>query len=132
MASPFDNNKVYSFDMWPAALYGASFKNVTVLGTISEKLARASINTREQHINAYPFLPVGTPNNPEAYEYIQIQTQQGEVTTLGIAWIKADSIQEISSRNYRVRVKADASELPRLRNALLTSNFKEFEIELDE
>ena len=131
MSTNFQLGSVYSFDMWPVALLGANFKNATVTGILDEKSARRFISTRELHANIFPTLPVGTPNNPAAYNYLQITTQQGVDTVIGIAWIKDASVQLILSTTYKVLVgDITASDLPRLRNALLQSGFNNISIDL--
>lgn len=130
----FDINGVYSFDLHAPGILGSSYKNVTCLGTMSEVSAiRAGCATREIHAQVFSQLPIGTPNNPAAYTYVEFQTMTGETVILGLPWIKEDSVQKILSQNYNVKVAGiTATDLPRLRNALLSSNFKNFEITLAE
>jgi len=134
MAAPFEIDSVYSFDLWPAAVLGSSHKNVTCMGVMTERSAiRLGCNTRELHAQVYSSLPAGTPNNPAAYSYAEFKTELGVSFIVGIPWIKEASIQKILSRSYNVKVgNTTAEDLPRLRNALLTSGFKDFVIELAE
>lgn len=133
--TPFKVNSVYSFDLWAPGILGSSYKNVTILSAeMSERSAiRAQCPTRELHAQVFNQLPPGTPNDPAAYSYIEFLTAMGEVVVIGIPWIKEDSIQLVTSRNYNVKVgNISASDLPRLRNALLASKFMDFEISLAE
>lgn len=126
----FKNRATYSFDMWAPAILGASYNNVTICGTFDEETAQSQgINTKELHASVFASLPIGTPNDSSAYDYIQIKTATGEKTIIGTAWIKETSIQQIVLNSYNVRVgNITASDLPRLRNALLTSGFNAFDI----
>jgi hypothetical protein len=130
----YEINSVYSFDLHAAGILGSSYKNVTVRGMMNEASAiRAGCATREIHAQVFSQLPIGTPNNPAAYTYVEFETSMGETLILGMPWIKEDSVQKILSNNYNVKVGGiSPTDLPRLRNALLTSGFKTFEIELAE
>jgi hypothetical protein len=131
----FDTNSVYSFDLHAPGILGSSYKNVTcTIGSMSERAAiRADCKTREIHAQVFNQLPIGTPNDAGAYTYAEFQTMTGETVVLGLPWIKEDSVQKILSQNYNVKVAGiSSSDLPRLRNALLTSDFKNFEITLAE
>ena len=131
----FEVNGVYSFDLWAPSILGSSYKNVTILTSeMGERSAiRANCPTRELHAQVFSQLPIGTPNNPAAYNYVEFQTAMGEIVTLGLPWIKEDSIEKVLSSNYNIKVGGmSATDLPRLRNMLLTGGFKDFEITLAE
>jgi hypothetical protein len=130
MTTAFRNRAVYSFDTWAPAILGSTYQNVTVCAIFDEETAQAQgLNTKQIHASVFSSLPLGTPNDSSAYDYIQVKTESGEKTIFGIAWLKETSIQEITLDSFDIRVsRITASDLPRLRNALFTSGFDSFEI----
>jgi len=134
MATTFKLNGIYRFDLQAPSILGASLKNVTVVSTMTERSAiRAGLATREIHAKIYSQLPVGTPNNPDAYTYVEFRTMSGETVIMGLPWIKQESIEEITLRPYNVRFDdLPAVDLERLSHLLLTGGFKKFTIALAE
>ena len=106
MASPFDIDSVYSFDVYPVALLGNNFKNVTVLAIMNQATAQAQgFDTYAAHANVFPTLPTGTvPNDPSKYSYIKIKTPTGDTAYLGIPWVVAASIALVESRTITVQI----------------------------
>ncbi|MNP71325.1 hypothetical protein D3C76_1676970 [compost metagenome] len=47
---------------------------------------------QEKHVNVYPSLPAGTPDDPTAYMYVRIQHPSGEFEILGLPWIRESTI----------------------------------------
>lgn len=82
-----------SFSVYPTAVLPSSYKNVKVLGIIDDTTARAlGHSVEEKHVNVYPSLPAGTPDDPTAYMYVRIQHASGELETLGLPWIRESTI----------------------------------------
>lgn len=132
MAMPsFNIGSKYSFEVYPAALLPSDYTNVTVLGTLSESLARKFIPTREMHANFYPYLPPSTPNDAAAYTYLHIQMQNGVETVIGLAWIKPDSVKSTSWSTIVATIQtSDPDAVNKIRNALVSNNFNQITLEV--
>jgi hypothetical protein len=127
----FKIRQVYSFDVHPVAILGTDFKNVTVLGVVDQETANQWIDTHAFHINVFPFLPAGTPNQPDGYNYLKIKTQSGAVTVIGMAWIKEDTIQSITSTKITVTLEqVTPDDVPRIRSALAQNGFNSMAIKV--
>lgn len=127
----FNIRGVYNFDVYPAVLLGTDFKNVTVLALMDFETANKEIDARARHVNFYPYLPAGTPNNPAAYDYIKIKTTAGNTTILGVAWINLDTVVEVESRTASVTIKdVTASDVPRIKQALAQNGFNNVTINI--
>lgn len=127
----FELRKVYDFDVYPSAILGSSFKSVTVMGIVDRDTANQSIDTQALHTQVYPFLPNGTPNDPNSYDYVKIRTVSGETTLLGLAWIKDDTVTLVSSTTAQVLIgNVAASDIPRIRDALVMNGFNNLDIKL--
>lgn len=84
------------------------------------------------HINVYPFLPAGTPNNPADYAYLKILTASGQETAIGIPWIKETSIQEVSYKKAIVEIEPVALEdAGRITAALIKNGFPNVKIRFE-
>jgi hypothetical protein len=84
---------VVSFTVYPTAVLNSKFSNVKVLGVIDSSMARdLGTGVDELHANVFSSLPVGTPNDPDAYLYVRIEFPNGQRQILGLPWIKESSI----------------------------------------
>ena len=131
MTNPFEIRKVYSWDVYPAALLGTNYKNVTVLAIMDRDTANKEIDTQALHVNFFPSLPAGTPNDPNGYDYIKIRTTAGQTTILGIAWINLASVTVVDSRTITVKISdVGAADITRVRNALVQNGFGSLDISI--
>lgn len=129
MSDLLERRKVYSFETYAPAILSTIFQSVTVTSILDEETARKSIPTHELHAALYRYLPKGTPNDPTAYDYYQLKTADGQTVVIGEPWIKADSVELIDAVTYMVKIAGQgAGDYNRIRNALLGSNIKTFEI----
>jgi hypothetical protein len=127
----FQVRQVYNFKVYPAALLGNDFNGVTILAIMDRDSAAKEIDPQGKHIQVYPFLPAGTPNDPNAYDYIKIRTSAGIVTILGIAWIDPSSIVLVSQRTATIVVdNVNAGDVPRIVNALSQNGFRSVSVSL--
>lgn len=86
-----------SFDVYPVAILGVGYSNVKILGLVDASTARAlNFDPDAMHVNVYPTLPAGVPNNASEYMYIRIQLENGATTIVGLPWIKEETIQLIA------------------------------------
>lgn len=125
MTSPvFNIRQIYNFDMYAPALLGASYKSVTVLAVMDRETAARDIDPQALHVQVFPYLPAGTPNDPNGYDYVKIKTPAGNTTVVGIPWIKADTIVSVESRTITVQIaNVNAGDVPRVRDALVQNGF---------
>ena len=127
----FKNRAVYSFDVYPVAILGASFANVTVMGTIDEATAREKLATAEIHAQVYPFLPSGTPDDPTAYDYLRFKTLTGETVTIGIPWIKPESVVLVDAKTLDITVgQVKSEDVTIIRNLLVQAGYKNLAMNL--
>lgn len=127
----FQIRGVYSFDVYPAALMGTSFKNVTILAIMDADSANREVDTQALHVQAYPTLPIGTPNDPRGYDYIKIKTTAGETTILGLAWINDATVTQVSHSTINVAIGGvSASDVSKVRNALIQNGYNDLAISI--
>lgn len=120
----FKIREIYSFDVYPAARLGNGFKNVTVLAVMDQESANQLIDTQALHVDVYPYLPSGTPNNPASYNYLKIRTANGETTVLGVPWINEASIIHIDTTEITVKIgNVVASDAVAIKEALQQNGF---------
>ena len=100
---------IVSFDVYPATIIGARFKDVKVLGVFDKDTAAVlGIDPDAQHINVYPTLPDGVPDDPGEYEYVKVKHPNGSTSVLGVPWIREDTIM-VSQRGTLTIVIADVT-----------------------
>ena len=127
--NPFAIDGVYTFNTLAPAILGASFNNVTVLAILNYKVASNYINIEANHVNIYPYLPVGTVNDPKTYQYILIRTQTGEETVLALPWINTDTVEQINNQVVTVTVNnATVADTVKIRDSLILLGYSEFSI----
>lgn len=125
----FQIKQTYSFNVYPVAILGNNFTNVTVLAIMDSDTANREIDVQAMHVNLYPFLPAGTPNDPAAYNYVKIRTTTGQTTILGLAWINADTVTLLASRTITVKISnVSAVDVARVQNALIQNGFTAIDI----
>ena len=88
---------VISFDVYPSAILGTEFKDVQVLATLDKDTAMLWIDADSMHINVFPTLPPGVPDDPNQYQYVKLRHTNGNVSVIGIPWIRAQTV-EVSTR----------------------------------
>lgn len=89
--------ETYSFDVYPTAVLGNNFKNVTVMAIVDSETAKVAIpggfDPVAIHANVYGMLPDGTPNNYSRYLYVKIKHPNGAFSMLGLPWINQNTIE---------------------------------------
>lgn len=121
----------YNFDVYPAAIIPSTFKNAKVLAIMDRDSANREIDTQALHVQVYPYLPVGTPNDPDAYDYVKLLLTSGNTTVLGLAWINADTVELVESRTMMVKIaNTKSSDVARVRAALLQLGLHGLEINI--
>jgi hypothetical protein len=92
----------FSFEIYPTALFGNNFRNVTLDGIISANMAVSyNFDVASFHARVYPTLPPGlVTDNPFSYGYVRFQYPSGEYAIMGIPWIRPESIQIDTGSKY--------------------------------
>ena len=127
--NPFELNCKYNFNTLAPAILGADFKRATVLAIINYTIAATMININTNHVNIYPYLPVGTVNDPKSYQYIVIKTESGENTVLALPWINLSTVSKILSQDITITVSNVVNDdTIKIRDALIMLGFTEFNI----
>lgn len=131
MASLFENGSTCSFEVYAPAILGTGYTNVKVLGILTPSLAaRLRPSIFEEHAAVLPYLPPGTPKKATGFDYIEIETQGGIKTTLGLAWINEASI--VVSKNGSIDVKINsvsATDIAHIRNLLTQAGYNQLTLE---
>jgi hypothetical protein len=83
---------VITFEVYPASIIGTRFQDVKVLGLLDKDTANLWIDADAMHLNVFPTLPNGVPNNPDDYQYVKLKHLNGAVSVIGIPWIRTDSV----------------------------------------
>lgn len=120
-----------SFDVYPSAILGTSFKRVKVLAILDMDSARQWIDPVAMHINVYPTLPEGTPNRPSDYYYVKIRLPNGQVTCLGLPWIREETITVHDQTTMRVTIENIGPEdVERVIKALSANGYNAVDVQL--
>lgn len=129
--NPFELDGVYNFSTLAPAILGADFKRVTVLAILNYKVAATYINIESNHVNIYPYLPVGTVNDPKTYQYILIKTQSGEDTVLALPWINLNTVVKVTSQSITVTIdKVTVDDTTKIRDSLILMGYQDFSISI--
>lgn len=128
----FNIRGIYSFNVFPSALLNTSFNNVTIMGIMDPESASKEIDIVALHAQVYPSLPVGSPNNPKAYDYVKIKTTTGQVTILGLAWIDPASVAQVSSSTITAVIGGvSAGDVTRIRNMFAQNGYNNVNISIN-
>jgi hypothetical protein len=131
MAYAFVNRKVYSFDVYPSAVIGTSFKKVTALAILDYNTALGFADIEALHINVYPYLPAGTPNRPQDFDYLLLRTESGDQTVVGIPWIIDDTVELVEALKVQAIIDGVGSaDLERIRICLTQNGYNNIDLQL--
>ncbi|BAW19268.1 hypothetical protein [Ralstonia phage RP31] len=131
MAYPFQTRKVYSFDVYPSAILGTGFKNVTVQAILDYQTALGLADLAALHINVFPSLPAGTPNRPQDFDYLLLRTDGGDSTVIGIPWIIEETIELVESLQINVVIDGVGSgDLERIRACLSQNGYDKISLSI--
>ncbi len=131
MSYPFELKKVYNFDVYPSTILGDDFRNVTILSIMDYESALQLADVAAIHVNVYPYLPAGLPDDPSQYDYVRIRTASGQSTILGISWINLDTVELVESRRMTIKIDGvGSSDIERVRLALVQNGYNNIEISI--
>lgn len=127
----FSIRSSYNFDVYPSALIGSEFKGVTILSIMDAESANKEIDIQAMHVQVYPHLPAGSPNDPYSYNYVKIKTMSGQTMILGLAWIKEETVAlNTSSTIVATITGVTTMDVQRISNALLQNGYSQFSIKV--
>lgn len=128
----FKLRRTYTFDVYPVAILGNDFKNVTVVAILTQEQANKEVDTNALHVQVFPYLAPGTPNRADGYDYVKIRFPSGTTTVLGMEWIKEDSVVQTTATTITVKIgDVDPSDYSRIRSALLQNGFNNIAISVE-
>lgn len=131
MSDVFKLNGKYSFEVHPSEILGNDFKNVVVLGVVIPTIAQSFIDIEALHVQVFPYLPVGTPDDARGYDYVVLKTISGETTVLGLPWIKQNTITSVEAGTMLVEIQEVTSQdIQRVSDALVANGFKKISIKM--
>lgn len=120
--------EVCNFEVYPSAVL-TNFKAVTILGIVKADIASSFIDIHAMHRMVFPYLPVGTPNDPTAYDYVIFKTSADVKTVLGIPWIKADTIVAVEEATAVVKIhNITTADFRNISDILLVNGYSNFTI----
>lgn len=124
MPTNFQINQVYSFKVYPAALLGDGFQNVTIAGVVDAETANQFVDIQALHQQIYPSLPAGTPSDPFKYTYLKIKRPgQTGPAYLAVPWIKDDTVIGVEALTMVITCgPVEAADEARARAALVRNN----------
>lgn len=129
MAYAYKLKKTYSFQVYPSAVLGHAFRDVTVLGILDYTTAMRIKNIRDKHPLYYPYLPSGTPDSPEDYTYLRVMLADGTEDIIAAEWIRESTITETDKGGCTVRFSSfDFTQLATLQEVLEANGFSGFTI----
>lgn len=129
MSANLEVGKTYNFGLYPSAILGGNYTGVEVLGIVKPTIAAKYADIVALHAQVFPYLPQGVDNNYSSYDYVLLKTATGDVTVIGVTWINADTVEEISSCNITVVLSGvTTSDITKISNALTINGFNNFTI----
>lgn len=110
---------------------GTDYTRVMVLSIMDYEMAKQLSDIVSKHINVFPYLPEGTPNDPAQYDYLCVRMGNNEKRVIGIPWIKLDTVELVESRSCIVTIDdISGADLERIRAALATNGYDKLSIKL--
>lgn len=98
-------NSTVTFDLHPSQLLGTSYKNAKVLAWLdADTVAYMGVDPIAMHANVYPTLPVETPNKYDGYPWLKLKLASGEITAIGVPWIKDGSLVVATTRKMQFTI----------------------------
>lgn len=116
---------ILSFEVYPAAVIGTRFDDVKVMGVFDSETARIWIDPEAMHANVYPTLPDGTSDDASQYQYVKLKHLNGNVSILGLPWIREDTIQISEKGTLTLKVEdVGPADRDRIIKALAANGYK--------
>jgi hypothetical protein len=115
----------FSFEVYPSAILGNGFKDVTLEGFISPSMAQAfGMDIAAMHANVYRTLPATTPNDPLKYNWMRVKHQNGQFSTIGVPYVRPESVVVATEGVLDLRFTGvTAADQTRILNALAANGY---------
>lgn len=119
-----------SFTVYPSAILGSIYDNCLIKSILDyEDLVALGQDPDARHAMVYGTLPTGSPNNPQAHQWLKVKLFSGEMDYIGIPWINADSIQIQDSVTITVTyTNVSSDDVDRIRIMNSANGFSNFTI----
>jgi len=111
-----------SFDLHAPQILGTRCENAKVLALLDADSARQYIDPIAMHAQVFPFLPDGTPDDFDGYNYLKLKLANGTTTAIGLAWIKDDSFVVASTQSMQFTIANVTPEGKNIIIAALSAN----------
>lgn len=95
---------VVNFRLYPSMIITSGYNRAKIEGILSFEDANKYLDATALHIQVYPTLPQGTPNNPRMYYYLKVRLLNGQTTVVGIPWIDEDSFEKVEASSIRFTI----------------------------
>jgi hypothetical protein len=105
----FTIGNTYNFKCYAPSILTSDFSNVVVTDILSYATASRFREVAAVHAQIYNQLPDGTPNQPQKYQYLQVQFPNGKTDIIGIPWIRSDTVQLVDSVIFDVQIQGLSS-----------------------
>ena len=129
MAIPFELNATYNFNTYAPSILGSEIKNALILGVFDYSVASQFASPDTKHVQIFPFLPVGTIDDPKKYTYILFKSESGTKEVFALQWIDQATITKKTALTITIMVTGAQSGDERIiRDSLILLNFKTFSI----
>lgn len=133
MSTSYQIKKAYTFGVYAPSILSDDFKNVTVVAMMDSDSASKEIDIYSLHAQVYPLLPSGTPNDPTSFTYLKLRSVAGTTTIVAVPWIKDDTVVAVTATSFNIKIgSVMASDLARVRDALISNGFNSFTISVSE
>lgn len=121
---PFNLNSNYTFNTRAPALLGTTIRNAKLVAILDYSMASNFMVPTTSHVNIYPYLPPGTPNNPEKFVYLLFETELGKRVVFAEQWIDTNTIQENNKNKMTITISnVVIGDETKIRNMLLMAGF---------
>lgn len=123
----------FSFEVYPTEIIGNGFKDMKMEGVISARTAASfGVDIVSMHAQVYPSLPAGVPNDPYQYSWVRLTHANGVITTLGVPWIRAESITvQSGGRVIMTFENKTQSDIDRMVNALSSNGYSPNDVRVE-
>lgn len=97
-------NAIVSFELYASSVLGSGYQGAKILAILDADSAFAYIDPPAMHANVYSSLPAGTPDAYDGYNYLKLKLASGQVTAIGIPWIKDETFAVSSTRKMQITI----------------------------
>lgn len=132
MATTFKPRVRYSFDVHATPILGNGFKNVTVQAVLDYDTALSFADIDATHRNVFTYLPEGTSDRPQDFDYLLLKTADNITTIIGVPWIVEDSVVAVTNLKASVVIEdlESGDDIERIRACLSQNGFNKISITL--